>query len=51
VDGPTEGISIQPHWDEMLKNYYEKMGWDPETGVPTKDTLERLGIGSVFDDL
>ncbi len=51
VDGPTKGISIQPHWDEMLRNYYEKMGWNPETGVPTKETLERLGIGSVWDDL
>jgi aldehyde:ferredoxin oxidoreductase len=50
-DGPTKGISIQPHWDEMLKNYYEKMGWDPETGVPTKETLEGLGIGSVYGDL
>ena len=37
--------------DEMLKNYYEKMGWDPETGVPTKETLERLGIGPVWDNL
>ncbi len=51
VDGPTEGISIQPHWDEMLRNYYGKMGWNPETGVPTKETLEGLGIGLVFGDL
>jgi aldehyde:ferredoxin oxidoreductase len=51
VDGPTEGISIQPHWDEMLRNYYEKMGWHPETGVPTKETLEGLGIGPVWGDL
>lgn len=51
VDGPTEGISIQPHWDKMLRNYYEKMGWDPETGVPTKETLEGLGISPVFGDL
>ena len=51
VDGPSQGISIQPHFDEMLKNYYEKMGWDSVTGVPTKETLETLGIGSVWDDL
>ena len=51
VDGPTEGISIQPHWDEMLRNYYEKMGWDPETGVPSKETLEKLGIGQIHKDL
>jgi aldehyde:ferredoxin oxidoreductase len=51
VDGPTKGISIQPHWDDMLRNYYEKMGWDSETGVPTKETLDKLGIGQVYKDL
>lgn len=51
VDGPTKGISIQPYFDDMLRNYYEKMGWHPETGVPTKETLESFGIGSVWDDL
>jgi aldehyde:ferredoxin oxidoreductase len=50
VDGPTMGVSIMPHWDKMLENYYEKMGWSRE-GVPTKETLERLGIGWVWADL
>jgi aldehyde:ferredoxin oxidoreductase len=50
VDGPTKGISIQPYWDKMLENYYAKMGWSPE-GVPTKETLEKLGIGEVWKDL
>jgi aldehyde:ferredoxin oxidoreductase len=51
VDGPTAGISIMPHWDEMLRNYYEKMGWDKETGIPLQSTLEDLGIGYVKKDL
>lgn len=51
VDGPSKGISIQPHFDAMLRNYYEKMGWHPETGIPTKETLEKYEIGSVWDDL
>jgi aldehyde:ferredoxin oxidoreductase len=51
VDGPTEGISILPHWDEMLRNYYTLMGWDPENGVPLPETLEDLGIGYVAKDL
>ena len=51
VDGPTAGISIIPHWDAMLRNYYELMGWGPETGVPLKRTLEDLGIGYVSKDL
>jgi len=50
VDGPTEGIGIMPHWDQMLDNYYEKMGWSPE-GVPIRETLEKLGIGWVWEDL
>jgi aldehyde:ferredoxin oxidoreductase len=44
VDGPTAGISILPHWEEMLNNYYELMGWDIETGIPLPSTLESLGI-------
>ncbi len=51
VDGPTAGVSIMPHWDEMLRNYYNLMGWDPEIGVPLPSTLEDLGIGNVAKDL
>lgn len=31
-------------YDTMLREYYIARGWDPETGVPTAATLERLGI-------
>jgi aldehyde:ferredoxin oxidoreductase len=51
VDGPSAGISILPHWEAMLKNYYELMGWDPETGVPLPSTLEGLGLGHCSHDL
>lgn len=51
VDGPTVGISILPHWDAMLRNYYQLMGWDLETGIPLPETLEDLGIGYVNRDL
>jgi len=50
VNGPTAGVSIMPHWDEMLRNYYALMGWD-ERGVPRRETLERLGIGHVWAGL
>lgn len=50
IDGPTEGISIMPHWDRMLENYYEKMGWNSE-GIPTEITLSNLGLEWVSDDL
>ncbi|MBD3170900.1 hypothetical protein GF326_00350 [Candidatus Bathyarchaeota archaeon] len=50
ADGPTKGKNIMAHWDEMLENYYTKMGWTSE-GVPTKETLDKLDIGWVWEDL
>jgi len=51
VDGPTVGISILPHWEAMLRNYYGLMGWDTETGIPLPETLEKLGLGHVVKDM
>ena len=40
-EGPAKGlVSGVP---EMLPEYYQKRGWDTE-GVPTKETLDRLGL-------
>jgi aldehyde:ferredoxin oxidoreductase len=50
-DGPIQGISIMPHWDEMLENYYKLMGWHPKTGIPEKCTLEELGVEFVWEEL
>ncbi|NLJ98424.1 MAG: aldehyde ferredoxin oxidoreductase family protein [Tissierellia bacterium] len=41
VDGPTEGHVH--HLDKLLPEYYEVRGWD-EKGIPTEETLERLGL-------
>ncbi|MFH0913795.1 MAG: aldehyde ferredoxin oxidoreductase C-terminal domain-containing protein, partial [Chloroflexota bacterium] len=51
VDGPAKGISILLHWDFIRRNYYLKMGWDPETGKPLPQTLEQLGLGHLVADL
>jgi aldehyde:ferredoxin oxidoreductase len=51
VDGPSKGISIAPHWDGMMDNYYQLMGWDRQTGKPFPETLRALGLDSVVDDL
>lgn len=51
VDGPVAGKTIMPYWDDLRRNYYEKMGWDPETGKPTKETLDRYGLGELLSDL
>ena len=41
VNGPTEGHIH--HLDKLLPEYYEVRGWD-EKGIPTEETLERLGL-------
>lgn len=51
ADGPAKGITIMPHWEEMLDNYYRLMGWDRATGKPLPGTLRRLGLDSVARDL
>jgi aldehyde:ferredoxin oxidoreductase len=44
VDGPIQGKYIIPQWEALRSNYYQKMGWDSETGMPLAITLEKLGI-------
>ena len=44
VDGPCKGRSIVPHWEHMLDNYYQLMGWDRKTGMPLPETLKELGL-------
>ncbi|MFC1915546.1 aldehyde ferredoxin oxidoreductase family protein [Chloroflexota bacterium] len=51
VDGPVEGKSIMPDLDNMLESYYERMGWDKETGKPLPDTLRRLGLEHTIKDI
>jgi len=50
--GPHKGKKIdQDKFAEMLNDYYEIVGWDKETGIPTRETLESLGLKDVADDL
>ena len=41
-DGGTEGTV--PDLETLLVGAYAEYGWDPETGRPTRETLERLGL-------
>ncbi len=50
VDGVAKGKSILPHWNEMIQNYYNLMGWD-ELGWPKTETLHKLGLQKVAADL
>jgi aldehyde:ferredoxin oxidoreductase len=40
--GGSAGVSVD--LEENLKVYYDKRGWDWDTGFPSKETLEKLGI-------
>ncbi len=51
IDGPWKGIGISSHWDEMLENYYQLMGWDVATSKPLPETLQRLGLEHIIKDL
>jgi len=46
-DGGTEGMI--PDVDVLLSGAYAEYGWDPETGKPTRETLERLGLAFAAD--
>lgn len=46
--GPTDGFKIDgDEFEAALNRYYHHMGWDETTGNPTRETLERLGLGWV----
>ncbi|MBW1819065.1 MAG: hypothetical protein JRJ60_18150 [Deltaproteobacteria bacterium] len=43
-DGPAKGVDIMAGWDRMRENYYNLIGWDPQTGKPLPETLSKLGL-------
>ncbi|MFQ6076632.1 MAG: aldehyde ferredoxin oxidoreductase family protein [Candidatus Bathyarchaeia archaeon] len=52
TSGPISHIAVDPEELERAKHtYYGMVGWDEETGVPTRWKLEELGIGWVADEL
>jgi len=46
-NGPYKGYTTDRKVvEEQKRNYYKTMGWD-ERGIPTRETLERLGLKDV----
>ncbi|MGD2023753.1 MAG: aldehyde ferredoxin oxidoreductase family protein [Desulfobacterales bacterium] len=41
-DGPVAGVTIDI--DELAREYRQAMGWDPESGKPQENTLDKLGL-------
>jgi aldehyde:ferredoxin oxidoreductase len=49
--GPLKGARLdRQKYDTLLQSYYQKRGWTRQ-GVPTKTTLEKLGLSDVAQQL
>ncbi len=44
--GPTKGVTLQ--LEKLQKSFFAKVGWDPKSGVPTKQKLKELEIEHLF---
>jgi aldehyde:ferredoxin oxidoreductase len=46
--GPHKGIALDKEKvANMIRRHDELHKWDPETGIPTRNTLEHLGLGEI----
>ncbi|MGD9028260.1 MAG: aldehyde ferredoxin oxidoreductase family protein [Anaerolineae bacterium] len=49
TEGPIAGIGIdQEELGFCIHRYYELMGWDSETGEPTEECLQALGLDALL---
>ena len=47
---PEDKIELED-LERMKNEYYTAMAWDMQSGVPTRETLETLGLSDVASDL
>jgi aldehyde:ferredoxin oxidoreductase len=45
AEGPVAGVSIDV--ENLAREYRQAMGWDPESGQPDDDTLQKLGLAQL----
>jgi aldehyde:ferredoxin oxidoreductase len=48
--GPAKG-QVYDILEPMKEAWYTVQGWNTETGIPTRETLEKLSLGDIADDL
>ncbi len=49
--GPLKGVAIdKAQFQAFMEMYYEAMGWNPQTGYPTKGKLAELGLDWLIAD-
>jgi aldehyde:ferredoxin oxidoreductase len=50
--GPLAGaVANEDVYEELLDHYYDHMGWEIQTGIPTREKLEELSLKYVADEL
>jgi aldehyde:ferredoxin oxidoreductase len=45
------GIGSTINLEKMLDDYYNLVGWDIKTGIPTRQKLDELGLSDIADSL
>jgi aldehyde:ferredoxin oxidoreductase len=50
-DHPPASDGYAPDFSNMLNAYYEARGWDAESGYPTKEKLNSLGLEWAVEDI
>jgi aldehyde:ferredoxin oxidoreductase len=45
-EGPVAGVTLDV--DSLAREYRQAMGWNPDTGIPEKSTLEKLGLNALI---
>ena len=45
--GPLKGISLNNQ--TQVRSHWRAFGWDPDTGIPLPETMERLGINALLN--
>jgi aldehyde:ferredoxin oxidoreductase len=48
TEGPLSDVTIDV--DNLRREYFQSMGWDPGSGEPLAETLDELGLGQVVRD-
>jgi len=44
----TGNVLDRDKFTTMLREYYQLRGWDKDTGLPTRETLARLGMEDII---
>jgi len=50
-DGLSKGSILGKDFEQLIDEFYEVCGWNKVTGIPTKETLKRLGLVEMVGDI